>query len=114
MRAGAVDENPAHHLRRHTEELRAILPGGPVLIDQPQVRLVDERGRLQRMPRALAAELGRGAPPELLVHEGNQTIARACVPGAPRVEQRCDIAAGSSQGRARCADFDRPRQVRQG
>jgi hypothetical protein len=49
MPACMIHENAPHHLRRDTEKLRPILPGDAVLIDQPQVRFVNECGRLQGM-----------------------------------------------------------------
>ena len=52
-----------HQLRGDAEEVRAVLPvGACVLLDEPQVRLVDERRRLQRVARRArgACSGGRG------------------------------------------------------
>jgi hypothetical protein len=46
------------------------------LIDEPEVRLMHERGWLQRVRRPLAAEAGSRAPAQLVVHQGHQLLAR--------------------------------------
>jgi hypothetical protein len=60
MAAGMVDENAAHDLCGDTKEVRPVLPIDLPLIHEPQVRLVDERRRLQAVPRLRGAA---GAPP---------------------------------------------------
>ena len=57
--AGVVHEDSAHHLRGDAEEMRAVPPVDLALFDQPQVRLVNQRRRLERVPRPLAAKLAR-------------------------------------------------------
>jgi hypothetical protein len=52
-----VDEDAPHHLGRHSEEVRAILPIGVSLIDESEVRLVDQGRRLQDVPGALVLQL---------------------------------------------------------
>ena len=47
--ATRVYENPPHDTGRHRKEMRAILPLHVANIDEPQVRLVDERGWLERV-----------------------------------------------------------------
>ncbi len=41
MAAGVADQNSAHHLRGNTKEMAAILPMNVLLVDQPQLDLVD-------------------------------------------------------------------------
>ena len=53
--ARVVHENAAHHLRRDAEEVRPALPLNPILVDQPKIRLIDQRRWLQRMVGTLAA-----------------------------------------------------------
>jgi len=65
----AVDENATHHHRGDPEELRPVLPGRVVLIDQPNVRLVHERRRLQRVAGALAPQICRRPATQLLINE---------------------------------------------
>ena len=52
-----VHENAPHHDGGHADELRAVLPVHLPLIDEPQVRLVDERGGLERVVGPLAAQV---------------------------------------------------------
>jgi hypothetical protein len=47
VRPGVIDQDPSHHLRRHAEEMRAILPPHALLPYKAKVRLVHERGRLE-------------------------------------------------------------------
>jgi hypothetical protein len=51
---GMVHQNAPHHLRGDAEELRPVLPAHSPLTDQPEVRLMDERGALERMAGRLA------------------------------------------------------------
>ena len=85
--AGAVNEDAPHHLRRDGEELRTILPGRAALIDEPDVRLVHERGRLKGVVRPLAPQVRRGAATKLAIHEHQHTLARLEIPGGPRVQE---------------------------
>ena len=65
-RARVIDEHAPHHLRGDGEELRAALPARVVLAVEPQPRLVHERGGLEGVPLALAAQRARapaGAAP---------------------------------------------------
>ena len=40
--AGELHQDPSHHLRRDSEEVRAIPPFDSIDVDQPQVRLVHQ------------------------------------------------------------------------
>jgi len=60
MRPRVIDEDAPHQLGGDAEELRAILPVGLMLVDQAQVRLVDQRRRLQSMIGSLAAQVTAG------------------------------------------------------
>jgi len=48
---GMIDENAPHGRRRRGEEMAAIVE--LLVADQPKLRLVDERGGIERMPRLL-------------------------------------------------------------
>ena len=87
MLARVVHENAPHHDRCETDELRAVPPVHLPLVDQPKVRLVDERGRLERVIVPLAKQIRGGEPAQLVVHERQYLIARALVAVAP-VEQQ--------------------------
>ena len=62
---GVIDEHPAHDLRGDTEEMGPILPVTCPLVDEPQVRLVNECGWLQGVAGSLAAKLARRNPAQL-------------------------------------------------
>src|SRR5262249_44947843 len=70
---GALNQDPAHRLRGRGEK---VPPPVPVFrlaaADQSQIRLVHERGRLQRVPPALGREPGRGKLAQLLVNQRQQ------------------------------------------
>ena len=53
--AGMVDEHAAHRLGRDAEEVPAVLPRDRLVTEEPDIRLVDEGGGLERMARPLAA-----------------------------------------------------------
>ena len=97
-RARAVHENAPHHLRRDEEELRAILPHRALLIDQAEVDLVDQGGRLQQMPRAFAPQVRGGAAAQFLIDDRHEAVAGAVVTGAPGVEQRRHVMTGRGHG----------------
>ena len=65
-----VDEDAAHGLRRHRQEMGAILPLHALVIDQPQIGFVDQGGGsagcgLTRSRRHVVV----GQAVELLVHD---------------------------------------------
>src|SRR6185436_8891341 len=88
-----VDEDTAHHLRRHAEELGAILPVDRVLIGEAQVGLVHERRRLQGVAAALAAQVGRGPASQVLVDDGDEAIRRLRLAGRPGGQESRDVSA---------------------
>ena len=79
-RARALDQDLPHRVRRDRAEVRAVLPALRAVLQQLQVRLVDERRRLQRLARALALEIVRGEPPQLGVDQRHQRLERGLVP----------------------------------
>jgi hypothetical protein len=88
-----VDEDAAHDLRGDGVEVRAALPPGlrAVLPGEPQVRLVDERRRLERVARPLAAHLPARDAAQLGVDERGQPVERRGVAPAPVREQLRDL-----------------------
>jgi hypothetical protein len=86
-----VDKDAAHDPCRYTVEMRPILPVDVALFDQPQVRLVNERGWLERMARAFVSKLTGGNPAQLGIHERQQTIEGASIATTPVVEQLGDV-----------------------
>ena len=88
---GVIDQNPAHHHRRNTKEVRSIMPIDLPLIDEPQVHLVDERRRLQGVVGPLAAKLARRNATELRIDKWEQLIERTAGAATPIAKQRRDV-----------------------
>ena len=85
--AGRLDEDPSHHLRRQRQEVRPVSPFDAVDLNQPQVRLVHQGRRLQRMIRSLLAHVASRQPVELAVQEWNQSLTSGFIPLAPGSEE---------------------------
>jgi hypothetical protein len=66
------------------------------VIDQPEVRLVDEVGRLQRVIPPLAAQVRRGPATKLLVDQRQQPVPRAEITVAPSTEELGHVVARSA------------------
>jgi hypothetical protein len=81
-----IDQDPAHHLRRNAVKMRATLPGNALLPDEPQVRFVDEGGRLKGVVGSLATEVRGGAAPQLLVDQGHQLVPSIEAASAPGLQ----------------------------
>ena len=75
-RARALDQDLAHRVRGNRAEVRAVLPAIRPVLHQPQVGLVDEAGRLQRLARTLAAKVAGREPPQFLVDDRQQRVER--------------------------------------
>jgi hypothetical protein len=75
-----VDEHAPHHHRGQAHELCPIPPVHLSLIDQPEIGLVHERRRLQRVGVALTRQVATGKPPELLIHERKQFLPGPALP----------------------------------
>ena len=88
----SLHENATHQLRRDGEEVRSILPPHPLVVDQPDVGLIDQRGRLEAVVGSLAPHVPVGEPTEFGIHDGRQRVERSVVPVAPRTEKRTDVA----------------------
>ena len=75
--SGALDENPPHGLGRGGEE---VAPAIPVLrlaaAEEPQVRLVDQGGGLERLAGPFATQLGRRDPAQLVVDQRQELLRR--------------------------------------
>ncbi len=76
---GVVDEDAAHRLGCDAEEVRAVAPVNRVLVNEPQICFVDERGGLQGVAGPLARELARGDPLQLAIDERQQLVERRAV-----------------------------------
>lgn len=72
--ARVVDQDAPHHPARDGEEVRPVLPLAAGLVDQPDERLVDERGGLQGVRRVLAAHALAGDAPQVVVKRREQAL----------------------------------------
>src|SRR5262245_38195799 len=98
--AGVVDEDSAHHPSRNAEEVRAVLPDDPLLVDEAQVGLVYEGRGLERVARPLRAKVGRRSPLEVGVEELHQLLDDATVALPPGEEKVRHLAPGPRRHRA--------------
>ena len=70
-----VDQDAAHQRGSHREKVRAIAPLHPIEICQAQVRLADDRGRLERVARPLVLHVVVREAPQLRVDDRHEGIA---------------------------------------
>ena len=73
--------------------MRAIFPPGAGLVGEPQVDLVDERGRLQRVIRPLAPQRRAGEPPQFVIDDREQRRHGILVASGGLDEQLRDVGA---------------------
>jgi len=86
-RAGRVHQDAAHDAGCHGEKVSAVLPFDAPDFDQSQVRLVDQRGCLQRVIRPLAPHVTGRKTMELLMNERQELIQGGFVTPAPCLQQ---------------------------
>jgi hypothetical protein len=71
--ASGFDQDSAHGLGRGGEEVPAAVPAVPIASpDQPEIRLIDEGGRLQGVVGGLARHLRGSELPQFVVNERKQ------------------------------------------
>ena len=85
-----IDQDLSHHLRTQPTKLLPILNSGDVLIDEPQIRLVDERRRLERVGDPLALQLPLSETLQLLVDEVEEFLDVDRLPGLRLLENLCE------------------------
>ena len=66
------------------------------MIDQPQIRLVNERGRLERVVAPLPTQIACGAHPQISMDQLEEIVACLNVPACPRAKQERSRAGISS------------------
>jgi hypothetical protein len=69
-----VDKNATHDASGHREKVRAVVPRNVLGVDQSQIRLIDERCRLEAVARSLATQVPARDRMELTVDERNQSF----------------------------------------
>ena len=90
-RAGVVDEDAPHDPRRHGQEMRAVVPLDRFSVNQADIGLVDERGRLETVTHALSGHAAARDLVELLVDERDQSLAGVVVSLPPFEKERGDV-----------------------
>ena len=89
--SSSLHKNATHQLRRDGKEVRSILPSHPLIVDQSDIGLIDQRGGLKAVVGSLAPHVAMGKPAELGVHDGRQRVERAMIAVAPRTQKRTDV-----------------------
>src|SRR5213078_2270112 len=80
--------------RGHCKEVRTILPVRRRSTGEPQIRLVHQRRRVERVVRPLATHALVRQMPEVIVHARQQRVERLDVAVAPAAEIVGEIVAG--------------------
>ena len=72
---GVVDENAAHRFRRRREEVPAAVPELDLgRVYKAEIRLMDQRRRLEGLPRLFMGELRDGQLAQLVVNEWQELL----------------------------------------
>jgi hypothetical protein len=87
-----IHEDAAHDARGDGEELGAIRPRDPPLVDEPEIGFVDEPRGTQGVSGRLPAELPARDATQLLIDERHEDIRRALIAVAEPEEQLGDAA----------------------
>ncbi len=85
--SGVIHEDLPHGAGRHTEEVSAVLPLDALLVDELEVRLVDQGRGLKGVAGALPPHLRRCSPAKLAVDERHQLFERLRVTLAPGAQE---------------------------
>ena len=73
FRLGVINQNSPHGFGRRTKEMPAAVPvPGLIHVDQSQIRLVDQRRGLQRLPRPLLRQALGGQLAQLVIDQRQQ------------------------------------------
>ena len=70
--ARAIDQDHAHHLGGKGVKMAAILAHGLLLIQEAQIKLVDQRCSLQEIGIALTSDIGRGHLAQMWINQRHQ------------------------------------------
>ena len=89
--ARVVHEDAPHHASGHRQEMRAVVPRHVFRVDQPQIRFVDERRRLEAVPGTLSRHAAPRDLVELPVDERNQSLEGGLVALSPFQKQSGDL-----------------------
>jgi len=81
--AGLLEQDVSHDLRRHREEMGAVLPVHVLHIDQREEGFVHQGGSLQRLPRTLVLHVMSSDAPQGWVNVRGQTLQRSLIAAGP-------------------------------
>jgi hypothetical protein len=85
-----VNQNPTHQRRRQSEELSPVFPTDVLLIDESQVRLMNEHGRFQREKMRLPSQQVFGQTTQFAVDHRHESIKRSLIALAPAEKHLCN------------------------
>jgi hypothetical protein len=74
--------------------MRSVLPIDAPAVDEAEIDLVDERGRLERVPLWLSCHLATSNAIELVVDDRNQVVERRVIALSPCDEEFRDVGRG--------------------
>ena len=95
-----LDENSAHRLGGNRKEVSSALPVGSLAADKPQVCLVDDGARLERVACSFAPQVPLRHSMKLVVNEGDEPIQGIPISLPPGEQQPCDLAGRGQFSRA--------------
>jgi hypothetical protein len=87
MLPGMMNQNLSHQVGGDGEELRAAATFHLGLIDHPQIRLVDQRRRLERVVLPFASNVGRRQTAQLAVQQRDKVAQCLLITATPGLEQ---------------------------
>ena len=82
-----VDQHAPHQAGGQRKEVRTVGPLDMREVDEPQVELIDQRSRLQRVVLPLAGHRPAREPAELGVDDRNEALKRTVVALCPRQQE---------------------------
>ena len=104
LAAGVLDQDAPHGLGRRGEEMAAAVPiARASRSDQPQVRLVDQGGGLERLPGLLLRQPLGGQLAQLVVDQRQELLGGLGVALLDRREDASDVVHGGCSPRARAS-----------
>ena len=86
-----IHEDTTHRPRRYGEEVHAVLPLYRPGRGEPQIRLVYERGGVERVVGALTPQASTREPAELLAYTRKQLVERLRIAITPTAQVASDV-----------------------
>lgn len=85
--ARIFNENTPHDLCRHAEEGGTVFQINPALFHQPEIKLVDQSGRLKNVVRPFMAHLGSSNAAQILIYQTDQLFQGALIASCNPVQE---------------------------